>query len=97
MTKDEANKLLGDAAAELAGVKKNLHCLETKAEGYIRVLTQASEAIKGSLGGSEDAGVPDAMIWPSVDHMETLCNDINEAKTRRHQLTMRLREWGVID
>ena len=99
MTQDETNKLMGEAAAELQSVRNKLHCLTTKAERYIKVLEQASSCLKDSIGDSRfhDISAPNANDWPVMDQIDDLCREINEARTRRHKLTERMREWGVID
>lgn len=93
MTRTEQTNLMGDAAAELAAVRRLIGCLETKAEAYRRIITQASQA----LGDGADEGFPDASQWPSIADLEKLRDELNEAQTRRHQLTTRMREWGVIE
>ena len=99
MTNDETHKLMGEAAAELANTRKKIACLETKAEGYIRTLTKASSALRGSLGDRlhEDATIPDAREWPTTDQIEELCNDLDETATRNGDLVKRMREWGIMD
>ena len=99
MTQDETNKLMGDAAAELRDVRAKLNCLTTKAEKYIKILDQASDTIKDSINNKDlsDAIAPTADKWFSVEQIETLCREIDEARTRRHKLAERMRKWGVID
>lgn len=99
MTKDEAKRLMGEAAAELRDVRLKINCLTTKAERYLRVLGQASSVIGDSIG-KESAGddvLPEASEWPSIEEIEALCSELDAARTRRHALTERMREWGVID
>ena len=92
------NRLMGDAAAALRDVRSELNCLTTKAEGYLRTLAQASSIIRDSIGtgDSTEAVLPPNREWPSVGQIDTLCDQINEARTRQHNLTQRMREWGVI-
>ena len=97
MTEDEQNRLMGDAAAELARVRKNLTCLQAKADSYLKMLTEASATIRDSLGDGDGTGLPSSAAWPTIEQMDALCCEINEARTRRHQLATRLREWGVIE
>ena len=93
MTKMEETHCMGEAAAELSAVRKSIGCLETKAERYRRVLSQASRA----LHDDNDDGFPEESEWPSLSDMERLRDDLSAARTKRHKLTNRLREWGVID
>ena len=98
MTQDETNKLMGEAAAELRDVRAKINCLTTKAEKYIRILAQASATIQNSISTElSDAIAPTEDKWFSVEQIETLCREIDEAKTRRHKLTERMRHWGVVD
>ena len=94
MTEDEQTQLMGSVAAELAAVRRELACLQAKADNYLRVLARASATIQN---GFDDNGLPDPAAWPSIEQLDGLCCEINEARSRRHQLTTRLREWGVIE
>ena len=98
MTEDEQNRLMGTTAAELAKVRKELTCLEAKADAYLRILAQASATIRDTLGdGGREETFPDSTVWPTIKQMDALRCEINEARNRRYQLTTRLREWGVFE
>lgn len=97
MTQDETNKIMGDTAAELVDVRRRLGCLGAKAEGMIASLTQGVAVLRDGLGtGDGEVELPSANGWPSLGQVEKLRDDLNETRTRRHKLTERLREWGVI-
>ena len=93
MTLGEENRIMGDAAAELATVRKQIGCLETKTEAYQRVLSQASRALRDN----GDDGFPADSDWPSLSELSELRDELNAARTRGWQLKKRLQEWGVID
>ena len=89
MTDEETARCMGTVAAELAAVRRRIGCLETKIETCQRVLAQAGRAL------GSDEGFPDTL--PSVADLEQLRSEMNEARTRRHKLTTRMRDWGVIE
>ena len=89
----EENLLMGDVASDLAALRKRIGCLETKVEKYQRALSSALKALRN---GGEDV-FPDEAQWPGIADMEELRNELNAARSRRWNLTKRLREWGVID
>lgn len=98
MTQDETNKIMGAAAAELASVRRHLGCLEAKAEAMVAILNQGVAVLRDGLGsGDGEVELPSASAWPSLGQVEKLRDELNEARTRRHKLTERLREWGVIE
>ena len=98
MTEDEQNRLMGTTAAELAKVRKELTCLEAKADTFLGILSQASATIRDTLGdGGREETFSDSTVWPTIKQMDALCCEINEARNRRYHLTTRLREWGVIE
>ena len=98
MTEDEQNRLMGATASELAKVRKELTCLEAKADAYIRTLAQASAKIRDTLGdGGREETFPDSAMWPTIKQMDDLCGEMNETRNLRYKLTTRLRDWGVIE
>lgn len=93
MTTAEESSLVGEAATELAAVRRRIGCLETKVERYQRILSQASRVLRGDI----DEIFPDEASWPSIAEMEKARDELNNALTQRARLTKRLRECGVID
>lgn len=98
MTEEEQNKMMGATVAQLAEVRAEVERLRGEADGYLKVLARASAKIREGISNDlSDDTLPDPKAWPTVEQIDVHCRAISAARTRQHKLTIRLREWGVID
>ena len=95
MTEGEQTAVLGETAAELAQARKQLACLNAKADGFRQELRGAL-ALLESRGRANIVPEPVPNRFPSLPDIEKICSQIQETEKRVEELEEHLKRAGVI-
>ena len=99
MTEAEQHATMGKVVAELAAHRRELACLQSKAERFRKQMVGAATVLDGCVDApdkSEDPTTPSREPWPTYDEIVAVFDGCQSARQRIKQLEDRLREWGAI-
>ena len=99
MSEDEQRQLIGSTAEELSDCRKQLACLQTKAERFRKQMASAAKILEecAELRRTTTPQAPSkAEDWPTFDDVVSIFEGCHNLKRRIHVLEERFREWGVL-
>lgn len=106
MTDDEKYRIIGRVVSDHEDSKKHLAALETKANTLGDFIQQVAIVLAGKskltiaptgeiLVKSSDASRGGRGVWPTLDEIRTLLDEIAATRTEIEQLARQRRELGV--
>ena len=99
MIEEEHNQMIGEAAKELRDCRRELACLQTKADGFRRQMASAAKVLE-ECAAVRHPITPESPsktdYWPTYQDIVDVFQSCRDVKQRIQVLEERFREWGVL-